>query len=88
MVITKPSCTNEGQTSSEKPQIHVYKTGNTPGVYVYPVACTKEKNKIHFGETDMFLMQIKRKISVIINAFVHTGNYDHYHGYLFHPVFL
>ena len=26
-----PSCTNEGQISSEKPQVHVYKTRNTPG---------------------------------------------------------
>ena len=63
----KFSCTNESQTSSEKPQIHVYKTRNTPGVYVY--ACTKAKNKMHLGETDMFLVQIiKRKISVIISA--------------------
>lgn len=62
----KCSCTNESQTSSEKPQIHVYKTRNTPGVYVY--ACTKAKFKMHLGETDMFLMQMKRKISVIIIA--------------------
>ena len=57
--MTKPSCTNEGQTSSEKPQTHVYKTRNTPGVYVNPR--TKAKNKMHLGETDMFQSRSKGK---------------------------
>lgn len=60
--MTNPSCTNEGQTSKTRN----IKQKITPGVYVY--ACPKAKNKMHRGKTDIFLMQIKRKISVIVTA--------------------